>query len=220
MFRTTRLFLYAVIAVAVSLAVIAIVIRSTGVTLSESEVRTVIVDTFLRDREESFFVTGTVTFSTSVISESAKTFLPGVLNLDLGMTQATVRAPGRAAYGFDTRILGGEDITLAGDTVTIRLPALEVFAVEPDLEQVEIQVDVGWARLYRDSGQAQTLAALRQLQPAMRARATTYLSSSDVPNENTVRAVEGFLRPVLAAAGLDEPIFRFVPRPVVLLPAG
>lgn len=218
--RTFRLSLYAIIAVAVTVAIVAIVLRTGTPSLTEAQVRMVVVDTFLSEQAESFLVTGTVTFTTSVIAESEKTLLPGILNLDLGSTIATVRAPGRAAYGFDASVLDGSDIRLSGDTVFVRLPALEIFAVEPDLERLEQQIDVGWARLYRSSGQAQALAALRQLQPAMRQRATEYLAHADYPIQHTSRAVERILGPALKAAGLENPVFRIDIRPTVVQPEG
>ncbi|NNE69312.1 MAG: DUF4230 domain-containing protein [Rhodothermales bacterium] len=218
--RTTRAIMYAIVAVSVLAGIVVIVLAVLRPSVTESEVRTVVVDTFLREQPESFLITGTITFTTSVISESSKRLLPGVLNLDLGTTVATVRAPGRAAYGFDASVLSGEDIRLSGDTVFVRLPALEVFAVEPDLEQLEEQVDVGWARMYRSSGQAQSLAALRQLQPAMRQRAREFLATSDYPHENTRRAVERMLGPALRATGIVDPVIVIDVRPTIVTPLG
>jgi hypothetical protein len=218
--RLLRLFLITVAIVAVAAAVIALVIFLNRVRLSESEARTIIVDTFLRDEPDAFVVTGTITFSTSVESYSGKRLLPGVLNLDLGTTIATVRAPGRAVYGFDASVLDGEDIHLRGDTVLVRLPPLEIFAVEPDLELLEERVEVGWARLYRSSGQTQSLMAIRKLLPAMRRLATEHLAESEYPAENTKRAVEQILGPVFRAAGTENPVFVIQIRPTVILPSG
>jgi uncharacterized protein DUF4230 len=218
--RTLRLFLYAVIAVALVTALLVLILSTRGVDMTESQVRTVVVDTFLRERPESFVVTGTITFTTSVIQESEKTLLPGILNLDLGTTVATVRAPGRAVYGFDAGVLGTADISLNGDTVTVRLPALQIFAVEPDLERLEQRVEVGWARMYRTSGQDLALQAVRALQPAMRQRAAEYLASSEYPAEHSARAVEILLTPALNAAGLQHPVFVIEQRPTVLGPSG
>jgi len=218
--RTVRLFFYTIIVVAVVTVVIMLVISNSDLQVTESDVRTVIVDTFLRERPEAFVVTGTITFTTSIIQESEKTLLPGILNLDLGTTTATVRAPGRAVYGFDASVLGGADIFLNGDTVTVRLPALQIFAVEPDLERVEQRVDVGWARMYRASGQELALSARRALQPAMRQRAVEYLASSDYPAQHTARAVEILLAPALIAAGLEQPVFIIEQRPTVVQAGG
>lgn len=212
--------MYAVIAVAFLAAVIVIVIAISRPSLTESEVRMVVVDTFLREQPEAFLITGTITFTTSVVAESAKTLLPGVLNLDLGTTVATVRAPGRAAYGFDASVFSAEDIRLINDTVYVRLPALAVFAVEPDLEQLEERVELGWARMYRSSGQAQSTLALRKLQPAMRRLAMEYLATADYPRENAQRAVERMLEPALRASGLENPVFIIEVRPTVVPPTG
>ncbi|MFT4605763.1 MAG: hypothetical protein ACI9W4_002507 [Rhodothermales bacterium] len=218
--RTFRVMMYAVIAVAFLAAVIVIVIAISRPSLTESEVRMVVVDTFLREQPEAFLITGTITFTTSVVAESAKTLLPGVLNLDLGTTVATVRAPGRAAYGFDASVFSAEDIRLINDTVYVRLPALAVFAVEPDLEQLEERVELGWARMYRSSGQAQSTLALRKLQPAMRRLAMEYLATADYPRENAQRAVERMLEPALRASGLENPVFIIEVRPTVVPPTG
>lgn len=212
--------MYAVVAVSVLAVIIIIGLAVLRPSVTESEVRTVVVDTFLREQPESFLITGTITFTTSVISESSKTLLPGVLNLDLGTTVATVRAPGRAAYGFDASVFSAEDIRLFGDTVVVRLPALQVFAVEPDLEQLEEQVDVGWARMYRSSGQAQSLQALRKLQPAMRQRALEFLATSEYPQENTRQAVERLIAPALQAAGIRNPVLVIDIRPTIVGPTG
>ncbi|MBO6575543.1 MAG: DUF4230 domain-containing protein [Rhodothermales bacterium] len=215
--RSFRLLLYTIVFVAIAAVIITLTLTLAGPSLTEAEVRTVVVDTFLRERPETFVVTGTVEFTTSVISESDKTLLPGVINLDLGTTSATVRAPGRAAYGFDASLITAEDIRLQGDTVVVWLPPLEVFAVEPDLELLEQQIDVGWARMHRSSGQAQALAALRGLQPAMRELAEEFLVTADGPVENSIQAVERILSPALRAAGVENPVFRIEPRPLVIV---
>ena len=46
--RTLRLFFYTVIIVAIGTAIVVLFISTQGVEITESEVRTVIVDTFLR----------------------------------------------------------------------------------------------------------------------------------------------------------------------------
>ena len=216
--RTVRLTLWTAIILAVAVVIVILTFTFAGPELTESQVRTVVVETFLKEEPEAFIVTGTLTFTTSVISESEKQLLPGILSLDLGTTTATVRAPGRAAYGFDAGALEAEDIRLRGDTVLVLLPPLRVFAVEPDLEQLEQRIDVGWARMYRSSGQEQALTALRKLQPAMRELAQEYLSGSDYPAENTIRAVERILGPPLRAAGIENPIFQVEIRPLLIGP--
>ena len=216
--RTFRLLLYAVITVAVVVALVVVTLTLGGPDLTESQVRTVVVDTFLKEQPEAFIVTGTLTFTTSVVSESEKTLMPGILNLDLGTTIATVRAPGRAVYGFDASMLTADDIRFTGDTVSVYVPPLTVFAVEPDLEQLEQRVDVGWARMYRSSGQEQSLTALRRLQPAMRELAREYLATADYPVENTQKAVERILRPALQAAGLGDAVIVVNVRPQLIGP--
>ncbi|MEM6782745.1 MAG: DUF4230 domain-containing protein [Bacteroidota bacterium] len=179
-----------------------------GEGLTEAEAQTIVVDTVLRDRPEAFLVTGTLEFSTGLEQRSRKVLLPGMLDLDLGTTVVRVRAPARAAYGFDASELRPEDIQVRGDTLVLPLPRLSVFAVEPDLVAMEMQTETGWARMQSRSGNTQERAALGQLLPAMRDRAERYLLDAEPPRANTIRAIERMLRPALLAAGW-EPVMVF-----------
>ncbi|MEM8559532.1 MAG: DUF4230 domain-containing protein [Bacteroidota bacterium] len=169
--------------------------------LTTSEAQTIVVDTLLRDRPESFLVTGTLEFSTDLEQRSRKVLLPGVLDLDLGTTVVRVRAPARAAYGFDARTFDAGAIVVRGDTLVLPRPPLEVFAVEPDLAAMEMETETGWARMQGRSGNTQERVALRQLLPAMRDRAERYLLDAEPPRANTAAAVERMLQPVFEAAG-------------------
>jgi hypothetical protein len=178
--------------------------------LTEEDVQTTVITTLAEEAPASFFVTGTLTFATTVEGRSEKTLLPGVLDLDLGTTRATVRVPGRVAYGFDIRRLRSSDIRFTEDgVVEVAVPALEVFSVEPELERAEMQTDVGWARLHRSSGQEMERLALGEIRPAMRQVAERHLSRAESPRLHTAEALAHLLTPPLQAAGLPSPRFRF-----------
>lgn len=178
--------------------------------LTEEHVRETIISTLATEAQESFYVTGTLTFSSTVESRSEKTFLPGILNLSLGTTTATVRVPGRVAYGFDVGGMKAEHIHYGDDgVVDIALPRLTVFSVEPEMENVEIQTDVGWARLHRSSGQAMEQQALQAIRPTMRETAERHMASSETPEFNTAGALVRLLTPPLQAGGIRHPQFRF-----------
>jgi hypothetical protein len=178
--------------------------------LTEETVQTTVLTTLAEEAPASFYVTGTLTFATTVEGRSEKTLLPGLLNLDLGSTNATVRVPGRVAYGFDVRRITASGIRLAEDgTVEVDVPPLSVFSVEPELERAEIETEVGWARLYRSSGREMEQLALRRIRPAMRETAERHLQRSETPALNTAQALVLMLTPSLQAAGLPAPRFRF-----------
>ena len=191
--------------------------------LTEEEVQQTIVATITRETPASFLVTGTLDLTASVTMASEKTLLPGLLDLDLGTTTATVRAPGRAAYGFDARALRPENIRLEGDSVVVvTLPALQVLSVEPDLSRLDVQTRAGWARLESSSGRRMEQAALAQLNAAMRRQATMHLEGSSVqPRVNTAQAMEALLRPAFIALGHPDLRLRFQLAPdLVMHPEG
>jgi hypothetical protein len=132
------------------------------------------------------------------------------LRLDLGTTRVRVRLPGRVAYGFDVSVLRPEDIVFGEDgVVEVALPDLSVFSVEPNLEAMEVETDVGWARTHARSGQQTTQRALQFAQRALREQASTHLIDKTQPRINTAEALQRMLTPALQAAGIAEPRFRF-----------
>jgi hypothetical protein len=182
--------------------------RWTPPRLLEQEVREVVYGTIQREAAAAFYVTGYVDVAIVTTVEDTPVLLPGVLDLRLGTTSATVRVPGRVSYGFDARLLRPEMIRSGGDTVEITLPELAVYSVEPDLAALEVQTRVGWARL-RSSGQEVERAAVRHLTEALRGQGDAHLRDSIQPRVNTARALEELLTPVLQAAGAADPQFRF-----------
>lgn len=181
-----------------------------GMSVTEEEVQSAVITTLQQDEGQSFLVTGRLGLTATSTVSSEKTLMPEVLGLSLGTTQATVRLPGRVSYGFSLREIEAEEITVEGDTVTIRIPELQVQSVEPDLEAMQVQTEVGWARLYRSSGRRAEREAMRAASRVIREEATEYLATAAKPRENTEEAVRRMLRPTLEALGLEEPHVRVV----------
>ncbi len=181
---------------------------------SEETVRTVVVTTMQREAPQSFYVTGVMELVATLSSSSTKVLWPNLLNLNLGTTESTLRCPAKVSYGFDVGLLTEDKIQVSEDgTVSVELPPLSVYAVEPDLERLEIQTEVGWARLYKHSGIEQERTVLRALQGALRGQVENHIATSAQPKLNTARAIETLLRAPLEAAGLEDPKFHIEVRP-------
>lgn len=177
--------------------------------VTETEVQRTVVTTIQAEAPAAFLVTGTLTMTATATVENTKYLFPDVLRLPLGTTRATVRLPGRLAYGFEVASLRTEDIRLGEDgVVEVALPALRVFSVEPDLAAMEMQTDIGWARLYSRSGQRTSERALAFAQEALREQGAAHLETSAQPRIHTAEALQTLLTPALEAAGLDAPRFR------------
>ncbi|ACY49290.1 DUF4230 domain-containing protein [Rhodothermus marinus] len=167
----------------------------------EEVVRRRVVTTVQQEVPASFLVVGTATVMVTVEASSHKEWL----GIDLGTTTARVRVPGTVHYGFDVRALRPEMIRLRPDRVVeVVLPPLAVQAVEPQLEALEIETQVGWARLYRSSGRRMEQEALRQVNAALRRQAEAYLTDSPMPRHYAAEALRRLLVPVLAAVGIDS----------------
>ncbi len=190
--------------------------------LTETEVRQVVVSTIQQEAPASFFVTGTLDITATATVENTRYLFPDLLRFDLGTTRATVRMPGRIAYGFDVTALRPEDIRLGEDgVVEVTLPGLHVFSAEPNLAAMEVETDVGWARTYAGSGQRATQQALRVAHEALRRQGEAHLETTTQPRLNTAEALRKLLTPVLQAAGLADPQFRFQVGPhLVMEPTG
>lgn len=184
--------------------------------LTEEEVRQTVTTAITAERPDAFLVTGTLDVTATVRQASRQVFLPGVLNLDLGTSAATVRVPGRASYGFDVRTLRPDDVRLGDDgVVEVVVPKLSVHSVEPDLARLEVETERGWLRTDASVATLQTTAT-RNLTVALRNQAEAYVAGEAVQAKtNTARALAAMLRPALVAAGMDEPRFRFVVSPTV-----
>jgi len=205
---TVRLAL-AVILVAVGVA-LGIWLRKPG--LTEEEVRTVLITTIQREAPAAFYVTGSLNIAATTTVENTKYLFPDLLLLDLGTTRATVRMPGRVSYGFDVTDLQSDHIRfLPGESnlVEIVVPSLSIYSVEPDLEKMEVETSVGWARLFTRSGRRVEQQAISFVQQALREQGESYLSTSIQARSYTTEAITTLFTPVLEAAGLLELQFRF-----------
>ena len=172
--------------------------------LTEDQVRDRVYAAIQREARASFLVTGRLDVVAETRVDNTKTFLPGLLDVSLGTTTARVRVPGRISYGVDLTRLRASDIVLGEDgTLEVRLPAVEVHAVEPALSRMEVETDVGWARLHSRSGRTTEHRAIGLVDDVLRTQGSAHLADSDQPGLHTARSVAALLRPVMQAAGLD-----------------
>ena len=180
--------------------------------LTESEAQVLVASTLVAEVPASFLVTGTLEYVTRVERSRQRNFVavPGMMELPLGTTRVSARVPGRVSYGFDVRTVRPADVRLHGDTVVVRLPALEVFSVEADLAGAEVRTDEGWGPMLSPRGNLEERAALRAVQPQMRTRAERHLARSGEPERNAARAAAAMLRPAFRAAGYDRLVFTFI----------
>lgn len=204
--RRTRRFIIALLAAAVLGGVILVWYAREG--FVETRRREQIVATIQREARASFLVTGSLDITATITYENSRTLLPGLLNLGLGTSRATVQVPGRAYYGFDVRTLEPKHVEIRGDTVRLRVPEPRVLSVEPNLAQLRTWTSQGWLRTPTSVQEAQN-AALRSVNAALFRQAQSHVANSAQPRVNTARALELMLRPVLAAMGIEKPHFRF-----------
>jgi len=178
--------------------------------LTESEIRDIVYSTIQRETAESFLVTGSIEVTAATRVENTRTFLPGIVGLDLGTTSATVRIPGRISYGFDVRNLTPSMIRVVGDSVVeVTVPEPVVYSVEPNLEQMEVETRRGWARISLSTVDEVRTRAIVLAQRTLRAQGESHLRSSSQPRINTADALYEMLHPVLVAAGMPDPELRF-----------
>lgn len=172
---------------------------------SATEIRGALYTAIQRETPETFLVTGAVDLSATTRVANTRRLLPGLLDLNLGTTSATVRMPGRVSYGVELSRIAPEDIEIGEDgDVRITVPAPTIWSVEPVLEAMEVETDVGWARLDA-SGRDVEQEAIRLMERALRAQGIRHLQDSDQPRRNTARALEAALGPPLEAAGVADP---------------
>lgn len=184
----------------------------------EEDVRQIVVTTIQREAEASFFITGSLDLTASVTVENTKYLLPDLFRFNLGTTRATVRVPGRISYGFDTSHFQLSSVRIAEDgVIEVAFPDLQVYSVEPDLERMEVQTEVGWARLQSSSGREVEQRAIRLIRDALREQSEVHLSRSVQPRVNTARAIQKLLTPILQVAGMEDPRFRIQIGPEIVM---
>ncbi|MEM6325821.1 MAG: DUF4230 domain-containing protein [Bacteroidota bacterium] len=180
--------------------------------LTEEEVQQTVLSTIQSEAREEFLVTGRLRSSLS--SSSTRRRWVRVLNLTIGETTVRVDLPGTMTYGLPLDALTARDVSLDGETVTVRLPDPEVFAVEPELEDARVDVQsAGLNRLSPEQAERTVQHALRSVRPQLRQQAEQYLRENDQPRVNTAETLAEMLAGPLRLAGAEVEQFRFIVAP-------
>ena len=178
--------------------------------LSDAEIRDTVYSTIQREAPAAFLITGTLDVTTTTRVANTRTLLPGIVDLDLGTTSATVRVPGRVSYGFDVRVVTPGMIRVFEDgVVEVTVPEPVVYGVEPNLAQMEVETERGWSRLSSRTTEQVRGRAIELVQATMRRQGEIHLRGSSQPRINTADALYQMLRPALVAAGVENPQMRF-----------
>jgi hypothetical protein len=200
-----------------------------------TEVQRTVVTTIQKEAPASFYVTGTLDVAVTeeverteqlfpvlfALLREAQPSWPGIDRVNQGAARATVRVPGRISYGFDVSQLTPEKIHVRQDgLVEVTLPALRVYSAEPYLRSLEVKTEAtGWMQLFGSQEKAAEREALSGMQEALRRQGEAHINTSAQPRVNTAKALEQLLRPVLIAAGIPNPRFRFeIGDQLVMLP--
>ena len=212
--RRTGLVLGLVVLVGLAVAVAAwALLRATGP--SEEELRGTIRTQIESEAAEGFVVTGRL--SSTLSGSTARRWRLRILDLETGRAEVAVRVPATMTYGFSLDGFDADAIRFReGGVVEVVLPPLEVFSVEPQLEDADVDIDLsGQARLTPSMTERTVEQTLRRVRPALRAQAEEHLRTSDQPAVNSARALRRVLAAPLEAAGvdLDDVRFRFVIAP-------
>jgi hypothetical protein len=178
--------------------------------LTEEQVRETIWSTIQREAPAAFLVTGWIEVTAVTRVTNTRTFLPGIIGFDLGTTSANVRVPGRISYGFDVGDMKPGMIRLLDDgVIEVDVPQPVIWSVEPNLSQMEIETQRGWARLSAASVDQVRDRAVSLVQGALAQQGQVHLQNSSQPGINTADALDAMLRPALVAAGIPDPELRF-----------
>ena len=207
--RALRIALVAVTVVAVVTAIALLARRALLPSFTEEQVRESVLTTIQREARASFLVTGTLDIVATTTVENTREILPQLLDISLGTSKATVQVPGRAFYGFDVRELKADQIPISGDTlIEIDVPAPRVYSVEPNLSDMRVWTDRGWARSQASTQRAER-RALALINGALMRQAIGHMQNSVQPHVNTAQALQAMLTPALQSLGLPHPVFRF-----------
>ncbi len=200
------------LAVAVALAIVigvaVVAIRGAGI-LSEDEIRSAVRVGIEAEAAEGFVVTGRL--ASTLSGSTARRWRIRLLNLETGRSEVAVRVPATMTYGFSLDDFDADAIRFREDgIVEVVLPPLEVFSVEPELEEAEVDVTVtGQARLTPSLTERTVEQTLRRVRPALRSQAEAHLRQSDQPRLNSARALRRMIAAPLQAAGVDLNAVRF-----------
>ena len=179
--------------------------------LTQQDVRQAVITRLIDERQESFLIAGYLDIDAEVTQANTKYFFPEYFEnqFSLGTTRSTVRLPGRATYGVDLSRIYPVSVTLEADSiVVVSISGLEIKSVEPKLAEMQIQTEVGWARLSARSGRTVERRAIVFAQEALRKEAEEHLTTSSQPLLNAEVAMGHLLVPVLQAAGIRNPIVK------------
>jgi hypothetical protein len=160
-----------------------------------------------READTTFVVSGYLEVVATVRSQDTRVLLPDLLNVPLGTTRATVRVPGRVAYGFDLGAVTPQMIRVRGDTVEVDVPPVSIFSTEPDLSRLEVETTTGWARRPVTAQEAER-RAVQMLVTALERQGEAHLASSSQPRVNTGRALQALVSRVAAGLGMPAPVVR------------
>ncbi len=180
--------------------------------ITQEEVKQLIITELHNEQPASFLVSGYLDITANITQENTKYLFPGYFDksISLGTTKSNVRLPGRVSYGIDLLKITDSSISFEpNNVVVISFSKIEVESVEPDLANMEIQTEVGWARLHSYSGKTVERKALVIAKDALEAEAVEHIATSPQPAYNTEAALSRLLVPVLKAAGVSNPTIRF-----------
>ena len=197
----------AAVVVLILLGVIA-ALRRVAQGIAPDEVRERIVATIQSEAKESILITGSVDLTGTVTVENVRTLLPGVLDIGLGSSRATVQVPGRAYYGFDVRELDREKVRIRGDTIEITVPQPRVISVDANLQELRVWSAKGWLRSSQ-SLQSVERTALQRIDNVLARQAAQHVATSAQPRVNSAEAIRRMVLPVVQAAGITTPVFQF-----------
>lgn len=178
--------------------------------LTDHQVRDVIMATIQVEADTTFLVTGYYDVDTTIQTKDDKT----LWGISLGTTEVRLRVPGRVSYGIPVGKIRPQDIVIQGQNVTITVPQPEIWSVQPDLQRMEVQTQVGWARLQAYSGRALEQAAFRKVPDELRHVAARSMQSGKTSVQNTEKALKRLLVPILTAAGVQNPTITIRIEPV------
>jgi hypothetical protein len=206
--RKSKLAFIATLLVALLLLGIIAALRRVAKGIAPEELRERIVTTIQSEARASLLITGSLDVTATVTIENVKRLLPGLLDIELGTSRAMVQVPGRAYYGFDVRELDRDRINIVGDTILVTVPQPRVLSVDANLQGMRVWSDKGWLRS-AGSVQSAERTALQRIDGALARQAASYVASSTQPRVNSAEALKRMIEPVVTAAGIANPVYRF-----------
>lgn len=166
------------------------------------EAHTAVMTTLQSENAESILVTGAIQVAVTTVSSNTRYLLPGMVTLDLGTTEATARVPGTVRYGIDVAQLDESRFRWDGSVLYLSIPEIRVVSVEPDLDSLELETRVGWARTHAGSGAQVTREAVGKITAALREQGERHVNEALQPRVNTARAMIDVVERALASAGI------------------